>query len=586
MKISMSKGRLLAVLALLLGCALLWRGFFEPGRQRGMPQDTPPVRVATALAQDMPHFLNGLGTVEPSSDVLVTSRVDGHLQRLHFTEGQFVHKGDLLAEIAPRPFEAALGEARGALARDTAQLENARRDLARYEKLVSGGHIARQQYDNQRALVRQYEGTVQSDKAAVDSAALQLQYSRITAPADGVLGLRKVDEGNMVHASDTEGLVRITLLTPSYVVFTLPESRVPLVAQHWREARKSGGRLLVQAWDREQQALLAQGFLLSMDNQIDTATGTVKLKAEFANEDHTLFPNQFVNARLLVTVLPQAVTVPTAAVQLGSRGSYVYVVDKDTVRLREVTPGVRTDSLTVIDKGLAAGEVVVVDADYSQIELRVLAHISQDEHMIEAFKHGQDIHAATAAKVYHVPLEEVTPQMRSSCKAVNFGIVYGISDFSLAQDIGVTRKEAGEFIKTYLDTYPGVKKYMEDIKQTGREQGYVSTLFGRRRALPELKSKNFNMRSFGERVAMNTPIQGTAADIIKIAMVRVRDRLLRDGLQSRLILQVHDELILEAPKDEQETAMRLLTEEMEHAFRMDAPLVAEAKAGHSWYDAK
>ena len=336
MKISMSKGRLLAVLALLLGCALLWRGFFEPGRQRGMPQDTPPVRVATALAQDMPHFLNGLGTVEPSSDVLVTSRVDGHLQRLHFTEGQFVHKGDLLAEIDPRPFEAALGEARGALARDTA-------------------------HDNQRALVRQYEGTVQSDKAAVDSAALQLQYSRITAPADGVLGLRKVDEGNMVHASDTEGLVRITLLTPSYVVFTLPESRVPLVAQHWREARKSGGRLLVQAWDREQQALLAQGYLLSMDNQIDTATGTVKLKAEFANEDHTLFPNQFVNARLLVTVLPRAVTVPTAAVQLGSRGSYVYVVDKDTVRLREVTPGVRTDSLTVIDKGLAAGEVVVVD---------------------------------------------------------------------------------------------------------------------------------------------------------------------------------------------------------------------------------
>ena len=155
MKISMSKGRLLAVLALLLGCALLWRGFFEPGRQRGMPQDTPPVRVATALAQDMPHFLNGLGTVEPSSDVLVTSRVDGHLQRLHFTEGQFVHKGDLLAEIDPRPFEAALGEARGALARDTAQLENARRDLSRYEKLVSGGHIARQQYDNQRRTHKQ-----------------------------------------------------------------------------------------------------------------------------------------------------------------------------------------------------------------------------------------------------------------------------------------------------------------------------------------------------------------------------------------------------------------------------------------------
>lgn len=229
---------------------------------------------------------------------------------------------------------------------------------------------------------------------------------------------------------------------------------------------------------------------------------------------------------------------------------------------------------------------VLIDADYSQIELRVLAHISQDEHMIEAFRAGQDIHAATAAKVYHVPLEEVTPQMRSSCKAVNFGIVYGISDFSLAQDIGVTRKEAGEFIRTYLATYPGVAKYMDDIKASAKENGYVTTLFGRRRALPELQSRNFNIRSFGERVAMNTPIQGTAADIIKIAMVRVRDRLKREGLESRLILQVHDELILEAPKSEQETAMRLLKEEMEAAFQMDAPLVAEAKAGHSWYETK
>nr|WP_297274404.1 DNA polymerase I [uncultured Agathobaculum sp.] len=229
---------------------------------------------------------------------------------------------------------------------------------------------------------------------------------------------------------------------------------------------------------------------------------------------------------------------------------------------------------------------VLIDADYSQIELRVLAHISQDAHMIEAFRSGQDIHAATAAKVYHVPLEEVTPQMRSSCKAVNFGIVYGISDFSLAQDIGVTRKEAGEFIRTYLATYPGVAKYMDEIKKSAKEKGYVTTLFGRRRALPELKNRNFNIRSFGERVAMNTPIQGTAADIIKIAMVRVRDRLLREGLESRLILQVHDELILEAPKSEQETAMQLLREEMEAAFPMDAPLVAEAKAGHSWYDTK
>lgn len=229
---------------------------------------------------------------------------------------------------------------------------------------------------------------------------------------------------------------------------------------------------------------------------------------------------------------------------------------------------------------------VLIDADYSQIELRVLAHISQDAHMIQAFRDGQDIHTATASKVYHVPPQEVTPQMRSSCKAVNFGIVYGISDFSLAQDIGVTRKEAGEFIRAYLETYPGVARYMDEIKASAREKGYVTTLFGRRRALPELQSSNFNTRSFGERVAMNTPIQGTAADIIKIAMVRVRDRLLREGLESRLILQVHDELILEAPVSERETAMQLLQEEMEAAFQMDAPLVAEAKAGHSWYDTK
>ena len=229
---------------------------------------------------------------------------------------------------------------------------------------------------------------------------------------------------------------------------------------------------------------------------------------------------------------------------------------------------------------------VLIDADYSQIELRVLAHISQDKHMIGAFVAGQDIHAATASKVYHLPLDEITSAMRSSCKAVNFGIVYGISDFSLAQDIGVSRKEAAEFIKTYLDSYPGIENYMESIKQTAREQGYVTTLFGRRRAVPDIDSKNFNVRSAAERIAMNTPIQGTAADIIKIAMVRVRDRLKREGLESRLILQVHDELILEAPLREKDAAAKILTEEMENAFKMDAPLVAEANCGASWYEAK
>ena len=231
-------------------------------------------------------------------------------------------------------------------------------------------------------------------------------------------------------------------------------------------------------------------------------------------------------------------------------------------------------------------EHVLVDADYSQIELRVLAHISGDEAMIEAFRSGQDVHALTASKVYGVPLEEVTAQMRSSCKAVNFGIVYGISDFSLAQDIGVSKKEAAAFIASYLETYPGVKRYMDEIKASAKESGYVETLFGRRRYLPELKSRQFNVRSFGERVAMNTPIQGTAADIIKIAMVRVRNRLREEGLESRLILQVHDELILESPLAEAGRAEQLLREEMEAAFSMQVPLVAEAHSGYDWYTAK
>ena len=235
---------------------------------------------------------------------------------------------------------------------------------------------------------------------------------------------------------------------------------------------------------------------------------------------------------------------------------------------------------------VAESDKVLVDADYSQIELRVLAHIADDEAMIDAFRHGQDIHAATASRVYGVPVSEVTPQMRSSCKAVNFGIVYGISDFSLAQDIGVSRKEAGAFIQSYLDTYSGVHHYMESIKQSAREKGYVETLFGRRRAIPELNSKNFNLRSFGERAAMNTPIQGTAADIIKIAMLRVSERLKREGSSARLILQVHDELIIEAPKAEAEQVAVLLREEMEHAVALKVPLLAEAKIGHSWYETK
>ncbi len=229
---------------------------------------------------------------------------------------------------------------------------------------------------------------------------------------------------------------------------------------------------------------------------------------------------------------------------------------------------------------------VLIDADYSQIELRVLAHIAEDETMTKAFREGVDIHAVTASQVFGVPLDEVTGSMRSRAKAVNFGIVYGISEFSLAGDIGVSRKEAGEYIKSYLRTYRGVARYMEQIKKTAAEQGYVESLFGRRRYLPELQSKNFNIRSFGERVALNTPIQATAADIIKIAMIRVCRRLRRENLKSRLVLQVHDELILEAPQAEADRVTAILKEEMEQAFPLRAPLVADAAYGADWYEAK
>ena len=227
----------------------------------------------------------------------------------------------------------------------------------------------------------------------------------------------------------------------------------------------------------------------------------------------------------------------------------------------------------------------LVDADYSQIELRILAHISGDETMKNAFLTGQDIHRSTAAKIYGLPLEMVTPQLRSSAKAVNFGIVYGIGAFSLARDIGVTVKEADDFIKNYLATFPGVKEYMDSTIAAGREKGYVTTLFGRRRALPELTSKNFNLRSLGERMAMNTPIQGTAADVIKLAMVRVWRRLRDEGLAARLILQVHDELIVEAPAAEVRQVSRILKEEMEGAVNFTVPLTADVSSGDTWLEA-
>ena len=229
---------------------------------------------------------------------------------------------------------------------------------------------------------------------------------------------------------------------------------------------------------------------------------------------------------------------------------------------------------------------VLVDADYSQIELRLLAHIAGDEHMIAAFRAGEDIHTVTASQVFGVPPEQVTHEMRRRAKAVNFGIVYGISDFSLSQDIGVTRAEAKAYMEKYFEKYSGVHAYMTQVVERAKADGYVSTLMGRRRWLPELKSSNFNLRSFGERVALNMPIQGTAADLIKKAMLRVDGRLRREGLEARLVLQVHDELIVECPEGEAEQVQRLLAEEMEHVAELAIPLTAEAHAGKSWAEAK
>ena len=229
---------------------------------------------------------------------------------------------------------------------------------------------------------------------------------------------------------------------------------------------------------------------------------------------------------------------------------------------------------------------VLVDADYSQIELRLLAHISGDEAMRDAFLSGEDFHTVTASHVFGVPLPQVTVQMRRAAKAVNFGIVYGISAFSLSQDLGVTVADAKAYMDAYFARFPGVKQYMDGVIERAKAEGYVETLFHRRRALPEIKSSNYSMRSFGERVALNMPIQGTAADIIKLAMVKVSERLKQEGLAAKLIMQVHDELIVECPEAEAAAVQELLTEEMEGVYALAVPLTAEAHSGKNWLEAK
>jgi multidrug efflux system membrane fusion protein len=317
-----------------------------------------PVVAGPARKADMPLYLTGLGAVTPLKTVTIRSRVDGQLMSVHFQEGQLVQEGDLLVEIDPRPFQAQLTQYEGQLARDQAVLDNARVDLERYRVLWAQNSIPKQQLDTQVSLVHQYEGAVKNDQGLIESTTVQLAYCRLTSPISGRVGLRLVDPGNIVHAADTTGIVVITQLQPITVVFTIPEDSIPSVL----DKLQRGVRMPVDAYDRAQQRKLSTGSLLTIDNEVDPTTGTVKLKAVFPNTDNRLFPNQFVNARLLLDVEPGATVVPATAIQRSPQGPFVYVVKRDqTVAVRRVTVGVGNGGDVAIAAGLAPGEQVVVD---------------------------------------------------------------------------------------------------------------------------------------------------------------------------------------------------------------------------------
>ena len=327
-------------------------------RGAGFGNLTVPVVVATAQKGDLPDYLIGLGTVTAFNTVTVRSRVDGAIVKVNFTEGQFVRQGDALIEIDPRPYQVMLEQAEGQLAKDQAQLHDVQVDFERYQLLYSEGVIPKQQVDTQQAQVGQYQGAIKADQAAIDNAKLQIVYAHITAPISGRVGLRLVDLGNIVHATDTSGLLVITQLQPIAVIFTLPQDQLQQVLVKLR----GGGQLPVEAFDRDDTTKIAEGKLLTIDNQIDPTTGTYKLKSVFSNENNALFPNQFVNIHMLVDIKHNLVIVPAAAIQRGPQGTYVYLVTPDDVtHIKVVTIAQTTGNNVGISSGINGGDIVVID---------------------------------------------------------------------------------------------------------------------------------------------------------------------------------------------------------------------------------